>query len=145
MGCRLLRMGMVGLSLAALALPIRSAGAQSSFGGAPLVAAEQLYTHADGSFTSLAALALPIRSAGAQSSSGRDPLVLAEQLCTQADGSFTVLDNLHYTCEGEDLHAGLVEAAKAFCTHAFSTGGSFTRETTADGTIMFYDCLVPGA
>ena len=107
MGCRLLRMGMVGLSLAALALPIRSAGAQSS--------------------------------------SGKDPLVVAEQLCTQADGYFTVIDNLQYTCEGEDLHAGLVKAARAFCTHAFFTGGSFTQETTADGTIVFYRCFIPGA
>ena len=106
---------------------------------------EQLYTHADGSFTSLAALALPIHSAGAQSSSGRDPLVLAEQLCTNADGSFTVIDNLQYTCEGEDLNAGLVKAAKAYCTHAFFTGGTFTRETTADGPIVFYRCIIPGA
>ena len=77
---------------------------------------------------SLAALALPLRSAGAPSSSGKDPLVVAEQLCTQADGSFTVLDNLQYTCDGEALPAGLVKAARAYCTHAFSTGGGFTQE-----------------
>lgn len=84
-------------------------------------------------------------SAGAQSSSGKDPLVVAEQLCTHADGSFTVIDNLQYTCEGEALPAGHVNAARAFCTHAFFTGGSF-RQTPADGTlIVSYDCLIPGA
>jgi hypothetical protein len=108
MGCKLLRMGMVGLSLAALTLPLRSAGAHAS--------------------------------------SGKDPFVGAERLCTHADGRFTVNDNLQYTCEGEDLYEGLVKAARAFCTHAFFTGGSFTR-TPADGStpIVSYNCLIPGA
>jgi hypothetical protein len=51
MGCRLLRMCMVGLLLAALALPLGSASAQSSAGKASRVAAEQLCTQAGGSFT----------------------------------------------------------------------------------------------
>src|SRR5262245_55457996 len=106
MGGRLLRMGMVGLSQAALALPIRSAGAHSS--------------------------------------SGNDPFKVPEQLCTDADGSFTVIDGLHYTCDGEDLDKGLVKAARAYCIHAFFTGGNFKKDTIPGGTIVFYDCVING-
>jgi hypothetical protein len=50
MECRLLRMGMVSLTLAALALPLRLAGAQPPAGKNLYVAAEQLCTQAGGSF-----------------------------------------------------------------------------------------------